>query len=488
MVLFDYTPADAPFGSLVSAMKHMYVTLTTDNMPNIMLPTIEFNPAYSFYYIVFLTLTLYLLMNVLLADQYDKYRKLLEEEIIKLYSGRRESVDFAYGLLQEFEGGEEGMGVETLGCFLNELIGPCTHADGVLKILDEDGGGRIETEEFRIVAEVLADPNFVIVSDEHGGVEWLQPIEPFVEKYDQFCDKFAILGFFLTLWQTTEFIAVGDLDAGVQLLCCEHSGFNIGLFLISIAYAVELALEVLLNGWHRFMASDPFQNRFDLCTVCALMPLEIWFFVFGGYGAPVGACRMLALLRGLRCIRTVHKFSGPRRLLVKIYNGMDPFVRVLLVLFCIMYFCAQVGLIVLGGKITKENELLASTAYADSDYWPLNFNDLPSALFFLWAHLVGANSHVWANSLSTAFGPLCYVASLAFDIVCRIVLLNIIIALVIDCVLVPMPVQEDGEEFEWPDREDQLRTMFAGGDYEFFRELTDREKEQRAELRNLLGC
>mmetsp|Transcript_103491 Transcript_103491/g.188974 ORF Transcript_103491/g.188974 Transcript_103491/m.188974 type:complete len:174 (+) Transcript_103491:1-522(+) len=171
-----------------------------------------------------------------------------------------------------------------------------------------------------------------------------------------------------------------------------------------------------------------------------------------------------------------------------------------------MYFCAQVGMIVLGGKIRRDHEILQHTAYAENDFWDLNFNDLPSSLYLMWSHLVGANAHIWMNSFNAAFGWPAYAASFAFDVVCRIILLNIIIALVIDCVLVPIPEQKEGEDFEWPDREDQIRTMFAdGGDEEEeaddeegmvrqhsrkenpLRMLTEDELENRAKVRELLG-
>jgi hypothetical protein len=461
-----------------------------------MLRDLESAPLSGIFYVLFLVLALYLIMNVLLANIYSGYKELLEAATVDFYASRRRSVNMAYDVLQEYEyeikepgkEDEQGVGEKTVDAFLRELLGVAegTYSRRVLEILDEDGSGLIEQEEFRMVAEVLADPNFRVFHGE-GGVEWLQD-DWYKEKsefLDNACDIVAVVAAVIVVYQTSLFAKAGSLDAGVDVMCCQKSPANLILFFISLVYALELSLEVPINGLEKFMASDPFQNCFDLVTVGALIPLELYFFLFGGLYAPSGACRTLGLLRGFRVLRCIHKLTVLRDLIVKVYNGFEAFARVLVLLFCVCYFAAQVGMMTMGGLVRKDNEILASTGYAQNDFWQLNFNDLPSSLYLFWAHLVGNNANVWLDAFTLAFGNWVWFYFLAFDVICNFVLLNIIVALVIDCVMVPTKVLEPGQEWEWPDREDQLREMFKSEELE---ELTPKQKEQREQLRNLFGA
>lgn len=487
MVVFGYTPGGVSFPTMVHSLKHMYVLITTNDMPEIMLKAIATSPLHGLFYVIFLVLSVFLLMNVLLADIYDRYKGLLQDSIVDFYKKRAASIQMAYRLLQEYEGGHAGIGQETLAAFLQELIGDGSRADGVLDILDDDESGKIEGEEFKMVAEVLADPAFTPVAD-GGGIEWLEPAEPYVEKLDQFCDYFSVLAATLVMWQTTVFAQSSSLGMGVDILCHQHSIINVVVFLISMIYAVELFFEIAINGWAKFMASDPFQNNFDLITVCVMAPLELWFFVLGGVGAPPSACRVLTLLRGMRCLRMLHKLPGPRDLLVKVYNGMEAFVKVLLLLFCACFFYGQVGMLTMGGRVTKKEDAIVGTGYDTSDFWCLNFNDMTSALLLLFSHLVGNNDNNWANAFSSAFGQWVWFFFFIFDLLSNFIILNIIVALVIDCVMVPLPEQPEGEEWKWPDREDQIRAMFADSGYPELKELDESQKENRQQLRELFGA
>merc|ERR1740130_1431268 len=200
-------------------MRHMYILISTNNMPNIMLESIAVSPALGLFYVTFLVLALYLVMNILLANIYSAYKDLLEVSVIDFYASRRRSVDMAYDLLLEEEGGEGGIGETTLHAFLGELLGPCTHTVAVLQLLDEDNSGKIDCDEFRLVAEVLADPTFHAVSDEAGCCKWMARFDSHIESLDNLCDYLSALAFALVLYQTCEGIETGNIGDAVDVMC-----------------------------------------------------------------------------------------------------------------------------------------------------------------------------------------------------------------------------------------------------------------------------
>lgn len=56
----------------------LIILLTTCNFPNIMLPAYNDKRIYSLYFVFFLIIGLFFLMNVLLAVVYENYKKRIE--------------------------------------------------------------------------------------------------------------------------------------------------------------------------------------------------------------------------------------------------------------------------------------------------------------------------------------------------------------------------------------------------------------------------
>jgi len=72
---------------------YLLVLLTTANFPNYMLPAYKENRWNCLFFIIFLIVALFLLMNMLLAIFYSNYKKRYEETISKFVVGRNEYLD-----------------------------------------------------------------------------------------------------------------------------------------------------------------------------------------------------------------------------------------------------------------------------------------------------------------------------------------------------------------------------------------------------------
>ena len=62
------------FWERIESFYNMLILLTTANFPDIMLPSYERHWIYSFFFINFLLIALYLFLNILLANFYSKFQ------------------------------------------------------------------------------------------------------------------------------------------------------------------------------------------------------------------------------------------------------------------------------------------------------------------------------------------------------------------------------------------------------------------------------
>ena len=64
----------ANFGTFPEAFYSMFICLTTSNFPDVMLPAYQINRWYAFFFISYLVIGLFLMMNLLLAIFYSNFK------------------------------------------------------------------------------------------------------------------------------------------------------------------------------------------------------------------------------------------------------------------------------------------------------------------------------------------------------------------------------------------------------------------------------
>lgn len=71
------------FGTITETIYNVYVLLTTSNFPDILFPFWKSNNFTALYFIGFLLIGLYMLMNLMLAVFYNSYKTQIEKKISK---------------------------------------------------------------------------------------------------------------------------------------------------------------------------------------------------------------------------------------------------------------------------------------------------------------------------------------------------------------------------------------------------------------------
>ncbi|KAJ1073827.1 hypothetical protein K5549_007065 [Capra hircus] len=97
--LFSPNPSDPYFSTLENSIVSLFVLLTTANFPDVMMPSYSRNPWSCVFFIVYLSIELYFIMNLLLAVVFDTFNDIEKRKFKSLLLHKRTAIQHAYHLL-----------------------------------------------------------------------------------------------------------------------------------------------------------------------------------------------------------------------------------------------------------------------------------------------------------------------------------------------------------------------------------------------------
>lgn len=97
--LFSTNTADPYFNSLENSLVSLFVLLTTANFPDVMMPAYSKNRWSCIFFIVYLSIELYFIMNLLLAVVFDTFNDVEKMKFKSLLLHKRSAIDHAFQLL-----------------------------------------------------------------------------------------------------------------------------------------------------------------------------------------------------------------------------------------------------------------------------------------------------------------------------------------------------------------------------------------------------
>ncbi|XP_028679851.1 two pore channel protein 1 isoform X1 [Erpetoichthys calabaricus] len=97
--LFSQNPLDPYFNSLENSIVSLFVLLTTANFPDVMMPAYSRSPWSCVFFIVYLSIELYFIMNLLLAVVFDTFNDVEKMKFKSLLLHKRSAVEHAFQLL-----------------------------------------------------------------------------------------------------------------------------------------------------------------------------------------------------------------------------------------------------------------------------------------------------------------------------------------------------------------------------------------------------
>ncbi|XP_054153361.1 two pore channel protein 1-like [Oppia nitens] len=97
--MFSPNPSDPYFSTIGQSFVSLFVLLTTANFPDVMMPSYKMNRISSVFFIAFLIIHVYFLMNIMLAVVYEAFNRIEKEKFRKLLLHRRRACKLAFNLL-----------------------------------------------------------------------------------------------------------------------------------------------------------------------------------------------------------------------------------------------------------------------------------------------------------------------------------------------------------------------------------------------------
>lgn len=171
--------------------------------------------------------------------------------------------------------------------------------------------------------------------------------------------------------------------------------------MFTIIYCLEISGKILVYGWKRFAESN--RNLFDMVVTLLAVFATAYVYYPNNYNNSV-LIRFVVMARVLRLARLL-VVVAPFQMLARV--GMSVLARainVITLLFCIAYTFSSIGVLVFGGRITRDpfnqdsHNIMGSLFQVDH-YWANNFNDMFGAMNVLFNLLVINN---W-NECSSGF-------------------------------------------------------------------------------------
>jgi len=416
------------FSRLVESAWSLWTMITTANYPDVMLPAYDASRLTCAYFIFFMIITYYFLLNAILATIYNAYTEETEDREKETEERSEKNVLKAFDLLSgdaPYVGSDD---LEAVFVMLNEESPEIPYifpheAKLMFALLDRDGNNRISRIEFLCFCDVMR-VGFESSDKYKSYVECYYPNIYASSGYQCLCNAVnstaferiidaVIVANAAVVYFQTKALLFGDggrnssvaesphLDDGVIDTVWEYLETA-----FTVVYVVEMALKVLVLGKRRFLLST--QNTFDAIVVVAAVLATLVVYYPNRYGDS-RLIRYIVLTRVIRVSRLLFRFRDFGILWDSFISCLPKVRRVALLLFFVFYYFSVFGMLLFGGLITRDpaNPIslrLVGSAFEQNLYWANNFNDMMSGMVVMFELLVINNWPTTSDAITSVSG------------------------------------------------------------------------------------
>mmetsp|Transcript_17013 Transcript_17013/g.14943 ORF Transcript_17013/g.14943 Transcript_17013/m.14943 type:complete len:572 (+) Transcript_17013:23-1738(+) len=339
-MLFRGTPQGfAFFGSLSETIWNMSVLLTTANFPDVMLPAYQMNTAYTLYFIVYILIGVYFLLNVLLAVFYSNYQSRVENSITK-YEDKR--VSYLEKKFFEHDEGNKGY-LTNAECKILILyllsIDSSHNEDNIdvskfIKLLDCDGNGKIYLPEFYRYFDVMEILQFEKDRRPKESVR-MHSSQAKLRKIMKNPTYDMIVYIVLILNLGTLFIRDWyDTYGGTADQIKTWMSFQ---FVLNAVFTLELIANFIVD-WSPSQTFKKLSVKAEVIYTLVTICLFVKFIVMNSYGLENRLLELIVLLRSLRLFNMLKEVQQWKQILLTLTALLGPFYTLLIVNLILFYF------------------------------------------------------------------------------------------------------------------------------------------------------
>jgi Ion transport protein len=402
---------DQLFPNIFDAMFTLWIATTTANYPDVMMPAYNQNRMAAIYFIVYMVVTFFFLMNIILASVVNAYDNELESRREIQSRLMHEKLSTAFDLMDPNETGRVHHDCimelfSTLHHNFNDFRKiSCEEASIMFNILDKDELNSLSRDQFMNIGHVLL-LELIHNSDRKPYLQVqfpalfesspFQAFRTFIDSstFESSIDVILVINAFLVLIQSYPML----IGKSIDLSTVNDESKNVALWegmesVFACIYVLEIASKILVNGWHNFAESN--RNIFDaIITVLAVLATSYEHCANDSHDTRL--IRFIVMARVLRLTRLLVALA-PFQLVARIAIEVVARAKfILLMLFCVCYCFATFGVQIFGGMISRNPTdsrayLLLDSDFARNNYWANNFNDMLGAMNVLFNLLVVNN-------------------------------------------------------------------------------------------------
>lgn len=442
------------FQGWYQTIANMFILFTTANCPDVFIESFQKNRLAFTFFAVYIIIMIYLLTNLLVSSVYDGYKSLLVDMLQKHYHNRTIASKKSFDALSEGKGyvnEKEFSGFFLLYCYgsteMDDSEGAAhdfnvKRSRDIFQVLDQDKSGKIDEKEFKAVIDALVDETSYVPKSPvpDGGIA--SYLGAFLT------DGVDIMGTKVPFRQLEDILIAIDVGIAFYVSCLYISPNNGGrfdqyilsvdgpwfwlMFCFACFYALEVTMKIFCLGFERYWHMSPVRHRFDFFNNYFMFIVSVYCIV--NPTNPEWMFRQILMQHIVRSMRLLTYIKPLKFVVMLTFRLIPAYYRMGTMLFLVYYVFAMLGIEFFGGHITLDNPALKGTGYADANYFTLNFNDFASAMATLFVLMVVNNWFVIAAAFMKTSGswwPAAYFVS--FFVICNLIVLNILMALILDC-------------------------------------------------------
>ncbi|KAF8696013.1 hypothetical protein HU200_036894 [Digitaria exilis] len=451
-VTFEDTPqGKTVFTSYGTTLYQMFVLFTTSNNPDVWVPAYKSSRWYALFIVIYVLLGVYFLTNLILAVIYDSFKEQLAKQLAQIDSIRKTILQKAFDLIDT--NGQGYLNNEQCISLLDELNKyrslPKTSREDfelIFTELDQSGDFKVTPEEFADLCNTIAikfqkepPPSYLENYPSFYHSPQCERLKSFVRShmFEYIVVSVLLVNLVAVIIETTL-----DIENSSSQKVWQEVEFVFGWI-----YVVEMALKIFSLGFAAYWMEG--QNKFDFVitwtifigeTLTFAFPSKLPFLSNGEWIRYLLLGRMLRLTRILLQVRRFRAFVAT---FITLMSSLLPYLGTV---FCILCVYCSIGLQIFGGIVFAGNPKLEKTDLFANDYLLFNFNDYPSGMVTLFNLLVMGNWQVWMESYAYLTGSswsLVYFVS--FYLISGLLLLNLIVAFVLEAFFAEMDLEKTGE-------------------------------------------
>nr|VZI18457.1 unnamed protein product [Spirometra erinaceieuropaei] len=440
-----YPDGSIYFPDFVEIAWELYVLSTTSNSPDVILPAFERSAAYFAIYVWVCTMCNWLFMGILTASVYNAYKSHLGSFVLRRVVKRKSLLDEAFVLLQS-DPKATGIDRDTFSRVMRSVVSSRSEKsiELIFNILDHDNTGTVDKKEFARFTEYL-QMNFkeIIFSRE----SFAQFIPKFEEVYTT--QRFQKLVTVIRSSPVRMFFDLMVLANGVTLVVANQTPYEFMFeWIFTAIFSIEIILKYVASGGVRFFTNR--WNIFDIVVVVGAFVGQAISQTFDYFDlkAPASVSQFFLLLRLFRLLKLVGQipiFKCIINCIIIILPSLCAYAAILLILFYV-FTCA--GMEVFSGlfrsppnhdyhiEVPCNNTNLVNTDFETLHYCALNFNHVANSFALLFILSVGNNWHIFSNGFTSVTNRSSRIFFLLVHWLCVLLVLNIVLAFIIEAFLI----------------------------------------------------